>query len=74
MSSTAQAVLEQALRLDPIERVQLIDELYHSLDRAEHGPRDARWAEEIESRIDAYEAGKIQADTADAVFSRINQR
>lgn len=74
MNSTAQAVLEQALRLNPVERAQLINELYQSFDKAGHEGLDARWAEEVESRIDAYEAGKIQADSAEAVFSRISQR
>ena len=74
MTSTVQAVLEQALRLSPIERAQLIDEFYHSFDKASRGPVAARWAEEVESRIDAYQAGKIQADSAEAVFSRMNQR
>ena len=74
MTNATQAVLEQALRLDPVERAQLIDELYHSFDRAEHERVTAQWAEEVESRIDAYDAGKIPADSAEAVFSRINQR
>jgi len=74
MSSTAHAVLEQALRLDPIERAQLVDELCHSLDRTGHDPHREAWAKEVESRIDAYEAGKLQADTAEAVLSRINKR
>ncbi len=74
MTNAAQAVLRQALRLDPVERAQLIDELYRSFDKAAHERLNAQWAEAVESRIDAYEAGKIQADSAEAVFSRINQR
>jgi len=74
MTSAAQAVLEKALQLDPVERAELIDELYRSFDTAEHERLNAQWAEEAESRIDAYDAGEIQADSAEAVFARIAQR
>jgi len=74
MTDTAQAVLEQALLLRPIERAQLIDEFCRSFDKATLESVAARWAEEVKSRIDVYDAGEIQADPAEAVFSRIDQR
>ena len=45
-----------------------------SFDKARDESVSARWAEEVESRIEAYEAGNIQADSAEDVLSRINQR
>ncbi len=35
---------------------------------------DSRWAEEAESRISAYDAGLMVADSEENVFTRINQR
>ena len=35
---------------------------------------EALWAEEAEDRIDAYDKGMLQADSAEAVFQRINTR
>jgi len=32
------------------------------------------WKAEAESRIDAYEAGRASADSAEAVFARISKR
>ena len=74
MTSATEAVLKDALRLKPVERAELIDGLFHSFDRAKDGRIDALWAEEAESRIDAYEAGELGSDSAEAVFARINQR
>jgi len=34
---------------------------------------DEAWATEIESRIDAFDAGKIKASSADEVFKRISK-
>jgi len=35
---------------------------------------DALWAVESESRIDAFDAGQISADSAEDVFERISKR
>jgi len=74
MTSTTQSIFKEALRLKPVERAELIDELFHSFDKS-HGDRiDALWAAESESRIDAFDAGQINADSDEAVFERINKR
>ncbi len=74
MSTEAQAVLQQALRLAAVERAELIDALFRSLDKAGRRETDAAWAQEVESRIDAFDAGKIPADSAEAVLRRIDGR
>ena len=73
MTTTTQQLLQEALRLKPIERAELIEELFHSFDRSGDHRVDAAWAAEAESRIDAYDAGSIPADSAEAVLARINQ-
>ena len=74
MTTATQAILKQALSLDPVERAELIEKLFHSFDKTPDSKTDALWADEAESRIDAYDANQICADSAKAVFERINRR
>lgn len=74
MTTASQKLLKQALSLTPVERAQLIEELFHSFDKVSDDKIDALWADEAESRIDAYDGGQIAADSAKAVFGRINKR
>ena len=74
MTTTTQTVLKQALHLNPVERAELIEELFHSFDKARDGASDAHWAEEAEARLDAHDAGHIHSNSAEAVFERINKR
>ncbi len=65
----ADEILKDAPTLKPLERAELIDKLLSSLDSpgAELG---AVWAQEAESRIDAYERGAIKAVTLEKVLER----
>ena len=74
MTNATQSIFQQALRLNPVERAELIDKLFHSFDKSHDERIDALWAAESESRIDAFDAGQISADSAEAVFERINKR
>ncbi|WP_369408010.1 addiction module protein [Thiocystis violacea] len=60
--------------MSPIERAELIDELLRSFDPPEDSRVADAWKAEAESRIDAYEAGRLSADSAEAMFARINTR
>lgn len=74
MTTSTQIILKEALRLSPVERAELIDELFHSFDKSRDARLDALWAEEAESRIDAHDVGHIKAESAEVVFERINKR
>ena len=74
MTPATMQILEDALRLKPIQKAELIDKLFHSFDSSTDHHIDEAWSDEIESRIDAYDDGKISADTAEAVLERINQK
>jgi len=74
MTTATQQLLREALRLTPVEKAVLIEELFQSFDPSGDRRVDAAWTGEVESRIDAYEAGKIPADSAEAVLARINQK
>jgi putative addiction module component (TIGR02574 family) len=67
MTTAARRILAKALGLAPVEKAELIEELFRSFDRKADRRVDAAWARETESRIDAFEAGKIPADSAAAV-------
>ena len=62
-------ILEEALTLRPAEKAELIDKLLSSLDKPDQEIDDL-WAKEAESRIDAYEQGKIKAVILEKVLEK----
>lgn len=71
MTRLAEQMLEDAKRLSPEERVWLAEELLRSVGTAEQAEMDAAWAEEIERRIDALDAGHVQTRPADEVIREL---
>ncbi len=56
-----------ALKLDPADRFDLVDQVLHSLDRPD--PEiDRIWLEEAERRLSAYRAGKVRGIPAEEVL------
>ena len=74
MTTQAQQVLEQAVRLPPIERAELVEELLSSFDLPARAEIDAAWSGEAEDRIDAYERGDVTAIPASKVFEKIDKK
>ncbi|MBU0567547.1 addiction module protein [bacterium] len=74
MTAVAESVFQEALQLNPIDRAELIDRLFFSFAPSLSDDIDAKWCEEVEDRITAFEAGKIPADTAENVFKRLSKR
>lgn len=69
MGNLAKSIIDQALDLSPIERLQVAEQLLSSLDQPD--PQiDQLWAEECESRIEAYERGELTASDAKDVINR----
>jgi putative addiction module component (TIGR02574 family) len=64
-------MLEEVRKLPPIERAELIEGLLESFDNEHRKKIDEKWAKEVESRIDAYSAGKIREIPISKVFGRI---
>ncbi len=54
-------LFDQALAMSPIDKAALIDKLFQSFDTGQQQSVAQTWADEAESRIDAYNAGKITA-------------
>jgi putative addiction module component (TIGR02574 family) len=63
--------LEQALALPPLDRAALVEGLLASLDQPD-AAIDELWA--AEDRIDAFEAGELEAIPAAEVFKKYEQR
>ena len=67
------ALQDELLKLPATERARLIDVLWNSLSEPELKSREAAWAAESERRIDAYEAGRLQARDAQTVFAELKK-
>ena len=72
MTARAEQILNEALSLPPSERAQLAERLFSSLDISQQ-ELDRLWAEEADSRMDAYERGELKAIPANKVFKKTNR-
>jgi putative addiction module component (TIGR02574 family) len=63
-------LLEEALKLSPVERAELIERLLSSFEFRSRKEVDDLWAKEADDRIAAYEQGKIAALPAEVVGKR----
>jgi putative addiction module component (TIGR02574 family) len=71
MSAAVKELLEAALKMQPDEREELIEELSASLDATDLGEY---WEAEIQRRIDEVDAGRVKTIPAEEVFARLEQR
>jgi len=67
--STAKDILKEAIQLEPTEKLKLVNQLITSLDKPDKNI-DTLWAEEAESRLDAYKQGKLKAVSLEEVLSK----
>lgn len=70
---TAKQLCDQALQLPPEERLALVDQILDTLDERD-GSLDAQWAHEAESRLNAYQSGKIQAIPLNEVLAKYTDK
>lgn len=66
---TVEQVLQEVTLLKPVEQAQLVDSLLALLDKPDH-ELDKMWAEEAESRLDAYKKGHLKAVSLEKVLSK----
>ena len=71
MSGNTEKILAEALELQPIERAELVEELFSSFEFPARKSIDEMWAAEVEDRIDAYERGVLTSTSAKKVFDKI---
>ena len=60
-------LIEQALKLDPAGRLELVDRVLHSLDQPDPAIHQV-WIEEAERRLAEYRAGKARGIPAEDVL------
>jgi len=73
MSKHGKQILAEALKLPPVERAELVENLLSSFEFRSRKTIDALWAQEAENRIDAFERGEIGATPAKEVFGEIEK-
>lgn len=66
-------VLSEALCLPPIERAELIEELFFSFDGDDRKTIDSLWAQEAEDRIEAFRRGEFSAIPAGDLFADLTK-
>lgn len=73
MTKPTEAVLAEALRLDPDSRAELAAELLASLDGPSEPGAEAAWQAEIKRRVAALEAGAVKLEDWTDVKRRIEK-
>ena len=73
MTEESKQVLRDALDLPPVERAELVEEIFASFDFPLRKKIDSLWAREAEERIDAYGRGDISAKSSKKVFDDIDR-
>lgn len=71
MTSQAKRILQEDMKLDARERVELVAELQESLTAVDLGDE---WEAEIRRRIDEVDSGRAETVPAEDVFSRLEKR
>ena len=66
-------IFEEALKLPPVERAELVESLLTSFEFRSRKTIDAVWAQESEERIDTFERGEMAAIPAEQVFAEIEK-
>jgi hypothetical protein len=67
--ATPEDILKEAISLRPLDQAKLVDQLMACLDTP-NPELDKLWAEEAESRLDAFTSGKLKSVTLDTVLSK----
>ena len=70
MNEKVKALSQEARKLSPAERAELIDELIASLDRPD-ASLDALWAREAEDRLAAHDRGEMAMHSIPDVVAKL---
>ncbi|MBF0141650.1 MAG: addiction module protein [Magnetococcales bacterium] len=69
MNNVATAIEEQACKLSPSARMELVDAILSSLDEPDQ-EMDRLWSQEAEERLAAYRRGEMKAIPLDDVLAK----
>ena len=73
MPKHGKQILSEALKLPPVERAELVEDLLSSFEFQSRKTIDALWAQEAEDRIDALDRGEMAEIPAREVFAEIEK-
>lgn len=74
MAKDLKDIAAEALELPLTARAELASQLLDSLDDLSEEENDQLWAQEAERRYAEYQAGNIEAVSADELFARLRSR
>lgn len=67
-------IFERARKLPPVDRADLLEQIFETFDSSGQFEIDQQWASESEERLKAYRSGDLKSEPADQVMRRINNR
>ena len=67
--ATSEEILKEAISLRPLDQAKLVDQLIACLDTPDP-ELDKVWAEEAESRLDAFKNGELKSITLENILSK----
>lgn len=69
MTTSAEALSAQAVKLPPEQRVEVVERILDSLDEPD-AALDALWAKEADDRLAAYRRGEVKAVALSEVIAK----
>ena len=69
MTTTAELLSAQAVKLPPAERMEVVERILDSLDQPD-ATLEVMWAKEADDRLAAYRRGEIKAMTLSDVIAK----
>ncbi|MFM9940632.1 MAG: addiction module protein [Hyphomicrobiaceae bacterium] len=72
MNAIVKSLVDQAQKLTPEERLQIVDEILLSLPPDPEIER--QWVEEVQDRIEAVQRGELALVDADEVFRKLRKK
>lgn len=71
MTQKSQVVLEEALKLSPNERAEVVEQLIASLEEAPETDVEQAWQEEVQRRLQQVERGEVKTIPWEEVQQRL---
>ncbi len=69
MNKQTEKITEEAKRLSPMERAEVVEGILASLDVTDPD-LDRKWAAEAQDRLDAYRRGDVEAQDIDKILAK----
>ncbi len=70
MIKTKEKLLSEVLKLSPVDKAQIVEDILSSFESRDREGIDKLWEDEVENRISAYEKGQIKTKPLKDVFKK----